>query len=157
MRSRCTPRAGSAWRLRPGTESLQDGLSLRLVLLANSRDHHATTSVGDFDPDIRADGDNLLVRDARHDERLGDFSPDVTTLVIHPIRFGEEVLGLLEVEHHKRHAYGSKDIVAMSTLAGQMATAIHIAELRRPLVLTVGQISEQVTPALLAALTVNVI
>ena len=32
----------------------------------------------------------------------------------------------------------------MSTLAGQIATAIHIAELRRPLVLTVGQIGEQV-------------
>jgi methyl-accepting chemotaxis protein len=35
--------------------------------------------------------------------------------------------------------------MAMSTLASQMATAIHIAELRRPLVLTVGQIGEQVT------------
>jgi methyl-accepting chemotaxis protein len=66
-------------------------------------------------------------------------------LVIHPIRFGEEILGTLEVEHHKRHFYGPKDIVAMSTLAGQMATAIHIAELRRPLVLTVSQIGEQVT------------
>ena len=66
-------------------------------------------------------------------------------LVIHPIRFGEEILGTLEVEHHKRHAYGPKDLLAMSTLAGQMATAIHIAELRRPLVLTVGQIGEQVT------------
>jgi methyl-accepting chemotaxis protein len=86
-----------------------------------------------------------LLKDVKGDERLGDFFTDVRTLVIHPIRFGEEILGLLEVEHHKRHAYGSKDIVAMSTLAGQMATAIHIAELRRPLVLTVGQIGEQVT------------
>jgi methyl-accepting chemotaxis protein len=87
----------------------------------------------------------IVIRDTPHDERLGDFHPDVMTLVIHPIRFGEEVLGVLEVEHHKRHAYGSKDLLAMSTLAGQMATAIHIAELRRPLVLTVGQIGEQVT------------
>ncbi|HEX5575586.1 MAG TPA: methyl-accepting chemotaxis protein, partial [Gemmatimonadales bacterium] len=39
----------------------------------------------------------------------------------------------------------SKDLLALSTLAGQMATAIHIAELRRPLVLTVSQIGEQVT------------
>jgi methyl-accepting chemotaxis protein len=66
-------------------------------------------------------------------------------LVVHPIKFGEEILGTLEVEHHKRHAYGAKDIVAMSTLASQIATAFHIAELRRPLVLTVGQIGEQVT------------
>jgi methyl-accepting chemotaxis protein len=87
----------------------------------------------------------IVIKDVRGDERLRDFLTDVRTLVIHPIRFGEEVLGILEVEHHKRHAYGSKDIVAMSTLAGQMATAIHIAELRRPLVLTVSQIGEQVT------------
>ena len=87
----------------------------------------------------------MVIKDVKGDERLGDFLTDVQTMVIHPIRFGEEILGILEVEHHKRHAYGSKDIVAMSTLAGQMATAIHIAELRRPLVLTVGQIGEQVT------------
>jgi methyl-accepting chemotaxis protein len=87
----------------------------------------------------------LVIRDVRRDERVTEFLPDVRTLVIHPIRFGDDVLGLLEVEHHKRHAYGSKDLVAMSTLAGQMATAIHIAELRRPLVLTVSQIGEQVT------------
>lgn len=87
----------------------------------------------------------LVVRDVKQDERLADFLPNVRTLVMHPIRFGDELLGILEVEHHKRHAYGSKDMVALSTLAGQMATAIHIAQLRRPLVLTVGQIGEQVT------------
>ena len=39
------------------------------------------------------------------------------TLVIYPIRFGDDILGMLEVEHHKRHAYGSKDMLALSTLA----------------------------------------
>jgi methyl-accepting chemotaxis protein len=87
----------------------------------------------------------LVVMDVKHDERLAALRPHVMTLVMHPIRFGDEILGVLEMEHHKRHAYGSKDLVAVSTLAGQMATAIHIAELRRPLVLTVGQIGEQVT------------
>ncbi len=87
----------------------------------------------------------LIVRDVRQDDRIAGVMSDVLTLVIHPIRFGDDILGLLEVEHHKRHAYGSKDLMAMSTLAGQIATAIHIAELRRPLVLTVGQIGEQVT------------
>jgi methyl-accepting chemotaxis protein len=87
----------------------------------------------------------IVIKDVKHDERLVELLPEVLTLVIHPIRFGDDILGVLEVEHHKRHAYGSKDLVALSTLAGQMATAIHIAELRRPLVLTVGQIGEQVT------------
>ena len=87
----------------------------------------------------------LVLRDSKNDERVAGSLTDARTLVIHPIRFGDEILGLLEIEHHKRHAYGSKDLLAMSTLAGQMATAIHIAELRRPLVLTVAQISEQVS------------
>src|SRR3954465_14491077 len=89
-------------------------------------------------------GEPIMIKDAVNDDRLDDPQDGVRTLVIHPIRFGEEILGTLEVEHHKRHAYGPKDLLAMSTLAGQIATAIHIAELRRPLVLTVGQIGEQV-------------
>ncbi|HJR15584.1 MAG TPA: methyl-accepting chemotaxis protein [Gemmatimonadales bacterium] len=87
----------------------------------------------------------VIVRDVQREDRLGSALSDVRTLVIHPIRFGDEVLGTLEVEHHKRHAYGPKDLLAMSTLSGQIATAFHISELRRPLVSTVGQIGEQVT------------
>ena len=87
----------------------------------------------------------VIVRDVKSDGRLMDLLPDVRMLVVHPIRFGEDILGTLEVEHHKRHFYGAKDLVAMQTLAGQIATAFHIAELRRPLVSTVGQIGEQVT------------
>jgi len=71
--------------------------------------------------------------------------PDVGSFVIHPIRFGEELLGTLEVDHPKRHAYGAKDLTALSTLGHQIATAIHIAELRRPLLGTVEQIGLQVT------------
>ncbi|HEX7336724.1 MAG TPA: methyl-accepting chemotaxis protein [Gemmatimonadales bacterium] len=87
----------------------------------------------------------VVIQDVRKDDRMGASLPEVRSLVIHPIRFGDEVLGTLEVEHHKRHAYGAKDLVAMGTLSGQIATAIHIAELRRPLVSTVEQIGEQVT------------
>ena len=87
----------------------------------------------------------VVIKDVRRDERVGDALPEVRSLVIHPIRFGDEVLGTLELEHHKRHAYGAKDLVAVGTLSGQIATAIHIAELRRPLVSTVGQIGDQVT------------
>ena len=65
--------------------------------------------------------------------------------MVHPIRFGGELLGTVEVDHPKRHAYGTKDLVALNTLGNQIATAIHIAELRRPLLGTVEQIGQQVT------------
>src|SRR3989442_5951764 len=54
-----------AWLLRPGADPPQDGLSLRVTLLVNDRDHHGTTSVGGFDPAIRVDRENLLLTDAR--------------------------------------------------------------------------------------------
>ncbi len=69
---------------------------------------------------------------------------DTQSLVILPLRFGTDVIGTLELEHHKRHMYRARDLAAMSTLATQVATAIHIAELRRPLVTTVDSIGAQV-------------
>src|SRR5215469_16297850 len=36
----------AVWLLRPGADPPEDGLSLRVTLLANDRDHHGTTSVG---------------------------------------------------------------------------------------------------------------
>jgi 4-alpha-glucanotransferase len=54
----------AAWRLRPGVGSAENALSLRLALLANNRDHHGSMSVGGFDPQIRVEGDRLLITDA---------------------------------------------------------------------------------------------
>ena len=87
----------------------------------------------------------VLVKDARSDVRVRVPMAEVGSLVVHPIRFGDELLGTVEVDHPKRHVYGTKDLTALSTLGNQIATAIHIAELRRPLLGTVEQISQQVT------------
>jgi methyl-accepting chemotaxis protein len=85
----------------------------------------------------------IVVLDAHRDPRVVQHHPDVRSLVLHPVRFGDEVLGTLEVDHFKRHAYGQKDLAVLGTIAAQVATAIHIAELRRPLVTTVDQISHE--------------
>jgi 4-alpha-glucanotransferase len=55
----------AAWLLRPGADPLDNGLSLRITLLANDRDHHGTTSIGSFKPEIQADGESLTVTNAR--------------------------------------------------------------------------------------------
>ena len=97
-----------------------------------------------FREEAIASGEPVSIRDVRREPRLGLVMPGVGATVIHPIRFGDDLLGLVEVDHPKRHAYGRKDLVALGTLANQMATAIHIAELRRPLLSTVSQIGAQV-------------
>jgi predicted glycogen debranching enzyme len=53
-----------AWYLWSGAEPLDDGLSLRVTLLVNDRDHHGATSMGRFEPEIQVDGGNLLLTDA---------------------------------------------------------------------------------------------
>src|SRR2546430_15356203 len=66
-----------------------------------------------------------------------------TTLFRSPLKFGDHVIGTLELEHHKRKVYGGKDVITINTFANQLATAIHITELRRPLVETVERLTQQ--------------
>ena len=98
-----------------------------------------------FRAEAIAHGRVVEVKDVRRDLRVRAPMPEVGSLVVHPIRFGDELLGTVEVDHPKRHTYGAKDLTALSTLGHQVATAIHIAELRRPLLGTVEQIGQQVT------------
>jgi len=98
-----------------------------------------------FRREVMATGRPVLIRDASRDSRISSPHPDVNSILVYPVRFGEELLGTLEVDHFKRNAYGAKDLSAVGTIAAQVATAIHIAELRRPLVSTVEQISGQVS------------
>jgi methyl-accepting chemotaxis protein len=98
-----------------------------------------------FRAEAIASSQAVMVKDTRSDPRVQSPMESVGSLVIQPIRFGGDLLGTVEVDHPKRHAYGSKDLTALNTLGNQIATAIHIAELRRPLLGTVEQIGQQVT------------
>ncbi len=89
-------------------------------------------------------GQPVVINDAERDERVHSPDPDARSMVILPLRLGSEVIGTLELEHHKNRTYGPKEVAAAATFAGQLATAIHIAELRRPLNETVERIGEQV-------------
>jgi methyl-accepting chemotaxis protein len=108
------------------------------------------SAIGALRGEVVARGAPIMVRDVRRDGRLGVI-PGVGSTIVHPIRFGDELLGTVEVDHPKRNIYGAKDLAALGTLANQMATAIHIAELRRPLLSTVEEIGQQV--AALAGVT----
>jgi methyl-accepting chemotaxis protein len=93
----------------------------------------------------------VVIADVSRDPRVADAPEAVQTLVIIPLRFGERTVGTLELEHHKRHSYRASDIVTITTFANQLATAIHIADLRRPLVDTVERLAEQVATLTRAA------
>ncbi len=89
-------------------------------------------------------GEGVVIQDARRDERIVAPSGDALSMMVLPLRFGNDTIGTFEVDHHKTRTYGKKEIAAASTFAGQLATAIHIADLRRPLVETVDRLGAQI-------------
>jgi methyl-accepting chemotaxis protein len=89
-------------------------------------------------------GQAVMIGDAQRDPRVVSPDPDARSILVVPLRFGNAMIGTLELEHHKARTYGPKELAAASTFASQLATAIHIADLRRPLVDTVDRIGEQV-------------
>jgi methyl-accepting chemotaxis protein len=92
---------------------------------------------------VVANGETQVINDVLRDQRVADLPEYVQSLVLVPLRFGDAVIGTLELEHHKRHAYRHKDIVTIATFANQLATAIHINDLRRPIVETLDRMTQQ--------------
>ncbi len=89
-------------------------------------------------------GDAVVVSDASRDPRVETPSPWAQSCLVVPLVFGEEKVGLLEIEHHKRNVYKPKELATVQAFAQQIATAVHLAELRRPLMETVDRIGKQV-------------
>ena len=96
-------------------------------------------------------GEPVVIEDTTRDERIADAPVFVQSLVIVPLKFGDQVIGTLELEHHKRKAYRAKDVLTINTFANQLATAVHITELRRPLVETVETLTQQLATLVRAA------
>src|SRR5207249_104921 len=88
-------------------------------------------------------GEAVVIDDVTRDKRIADAPLVVQSLVMVPLKFGDHVIGTLELEHHKRKVYAGKDVITIATFANQLATAIHITELRRPLVETVERLTQQ--------------
>ena len=89
-------------------------------------------------------GELVLVKDAPHDARITTPRGSALSILILPLRFGEQVIGTLELEHWKRAVYGPQVQSLAQTLATQISAAMHIANLREPLLQMVQQIGGEV-------------
>ena len=123
----------------------QDGgmtLAYRSAIGRGERREPSSDTVELREAAVRA-GEAVVIDDVTRDRRVADAPLEVQSLVIVPLKFGDLVIGTLELEHHKRRAYRRKDVLTITTFANQLATAIHITELRRPLVETVERVTQQ--------------
>ena len=96
-------------------------------------------------------GETVVIDDVTRDRRVADAPLAVQSLVIVPLKFGDQVIGTLELEHHKKNSYRRQDILTITTFANQLATAVHITDLRRPLVETVERMTRQLATIAQAA------
>jgi methyl-accepting chemotaxis protein len=87
----------------------------------------------------------VVVDDAFRDGRVSGPRHEARSIVIAPLRFGDRLLGLMQVEHHKRAAYHEKQRLVIDRFATQLSTTIQIQELRRPLAESVARIEDQIT------------
>lgn len=100
---------------------------------------------------VTRSGEAVVIDDVTRDSRVADAPSELQSLVMVPLKFGEQVIGTLELEHHKRKVYRPKDVLTVHTFANQLATAIHITELRRPLLETVDTMTRQLATLVRAA------
>jgi methyl-accepting chemotaxis protein len=129
-----------------------DGLRLAYrSVLGRPERGEPTADVAVLRQQVASNGETLVVNDVLRDGRLGDLSHHVQSLVLVPLRFGDAVIGTLELEHHKRRAYRRKDVITIATFANQLATAIHINDLRRPIVETLDRMTRQLATIGVAA------
>jgi GAF domain-containing protein len=77
---------------------------------------------------VTAGGASVVIDDVTRDKRVVDAPLEVQSLVIVPVKFGDQVIGTLELEHHKKHCYRRQDILTITTFANQLATAVHITD-----------------------------
>ena len=88
-------------------------------------------------------GKPIVISDAESDPRASDTPSGVRSVVVFPLRFGDRNVGLLELQHHKRGAYREKDIALVRRFANQLATTLHIDNLRQPLLEAVTRVNTQ--------------
>ncbi len=89
------------------------------------------------------EGQPVIVADTAHDPRVDAVQPNVESIAVIPLRFGDRNVGLLELEHHKRNAYSLKEVGLIRRFANQLATTLHIHDLRQPLLEAMTRVSSQ--------------
>jgi methyl-accepting chemotaxis protein len=88
-------------------------------------------------------GDVLVVSDATKDARVDRAHELSRSMVMVPLRFGDRSVGMLELHHHKPNAYGPKEVELVRRFASQLATTLHIHDLRQPLLEAVERVTGQ--------------
>jgi methyl-accepting chemotaxis protein len=93
---------------------------------------------------VLADGRAIILPDASRDRRVERPLPLAAARAVAPLKFGDRMIGVVELDTPKRGAYGPKEAVLIRRVANQLATTIHLLDLRAPLRATVDRLTGEV-------------
>ena len=88
-------------------------------------------------------GQPVVIANALKDARVENATPRSRSIVVIPLRFGDRNVGLLEMEHHKEASYSGKEVALIERFGSQLATTLHIDDLRQPLIEAMTRVSSQ--------------
>ena len=87
-------------------------------------------------------GAPVRVADAWTDPRLGGGMP-VRSVVLQPLAYGRNALGMLEIAHHRAGVYGTGELRLVERFARQLALALQLDGLVRPMTATATDIDAE--------------
>ena len=100
-------------------------------------------------------GKPVILIDADRDPRIERPLATAASRAVVPLRFGDHTIGLMELDTHKRGSYGPKEAVLIRRVANQLATTIHILDLRKPLIETVDRLAREIATLTASARTLR--
>jgi methyl-accepting chemotaxis protein len=87
-------------------------------------------------------GRPLVLDDTQADERTRGLGP-ARSLVLHPLVYGRNALGLLEIGHHRPGVYREPEARLVERFARQLALALQLDGLVRPMTMSAREIDAQ--------------
>jgi methyl-accepting chemotaxis protein len=93
--------------------------------------------------DVIATGRAIILPDANSDPRVERPVETAASRAVAPLKFGDRLIGVVEIDTHKRGAYGPKEGTLIKRVANQLATTIHLLDLRAPLLATMDRLSAE--------------
>jgi methyl-accepting chemotaxis protein len=91
----------------------------------------------------RATGEPVVLPDVRRE--LGEAAGEIRSVVEQPLLYGTSLLGVLEIAHHRSNEYGDPEMRLITRFARQLALAVQLESLVRPMVQTAREIGTQLT------------
>ncbi len=78
---------------------------------------------------VARDGEPILVPDVRLEPRYVEANPDVRSEMAVPVKWGTDVVGVINLDHHEAGAFGEEDLELLIAFANAAAVALKNAKI----------------------------